>query len=317
MNARNKFISLSLGLTLFAGSFSQKAFAWGALGHSLIAEIAAETSTAGHSFWSSNSKTLGQLANVPDVVWKQDATINAERPTHWFQIDAYVEDPATYPQALRSFIAAVARYQLPFVTKNGTATWRVEQMYEMALDALKQNNDERAIQIVGALAHYIGDISQPLHVTRNYDGPNGTKNGIHRFFETENLDSIDKDTLINQVMQETRQLKTTTDLDKSFSTDVLEGTFAAVVRSARNTQSIFDIDSQHGRNAAGSEKMLTVAKLRLADGSASLSAVLTKLWTESKRSDVANKLNVRPPEFIPVKYTSAQGSQESIQQDCN
>lgn len=317
MNARNKIISLSLGIALFAGMLSQKAFAWGSLGHSLIAEIAAETSSAGNAFWSANSKVLGQLANVPDVVWKQDATINEERPTHWFQIDAYVDDPASYPQALYSFVAAVARHQLPFVTKNGTATWRSEQMYDMALDALKQNNDERAIQIVGALAHYIGDISQPLHVTRNYDGPNGTKNGIHRYFETENLDSIDKATLINEVLQETRRLKSMSDIDKSFSTDVLEGTFGAVARSARNTQAIFDIDTQQGRTASGSAKMLSLAKLRLADGSASLSAILSKLWTDSKRIDVAKKLTVRPPDFIPVRYSANQESIENLLQDCH
>ena len=62
-------------------------------------------------------------------------------------------------------------------------------------DAKKE--DRHALQLewvikAGTLAHYIGDLSQPLHVTENHDGAMTNQKGIHSFFE---------DTVVNELVK--------------------------------------------------------------------------------------------------------------------
>ncbi|NBW81675.1 hypothetical protein EBR21_07960 [bacterium] len=308
MNLRRVLRASCFLVLILESTSARSAFAWGSFGHSMIAEIGSELADSGHDFWSSNKDLLGQLANVPDVVWKQSDTIAQERPTHWFQIDNYVDNPVQFPQALYSYANAISQHQVPFVTENGTVPWRSEQMYMLALAALKRNDDVTAIQMAGALSHYIGDISQPLHVTRNYDGPAPNKNGIHKFFETDNLNSTDKSQLRESVLQTGKTLLARGELTSSFAKGLVPGTFQEVIRSSADVQTILDIDSHHGRNGQGSKQQLEIAQQRLSDGAASLSIVLSRLWKESGRTDVAKKVNADPPEFVQVDYDQSSAS---------
>jgi len=319
-------LRVSCFLILAAGSTSaHKAFAWGAVGHSMIAEVASQLATSGSSFWNTNKELLGQLANVPDVMWKQSDTVSQERPNHWFQIDNYVTNPVQFPQALYSYANAVAQHQLPFVTENGTAPWRSEQFYLLGLAALKNNDDVKALQMAGALAHYIGDVSQPLHVTRNFDGPAPSKNGIHKFFETDNLNVVDRGQLQDSVAQKTKLMLADSAFVSTYDQGLVAGTFQEIIRAASHTQNILDIDSQFGRNEEGSKQQLTLAQQRLADGAASLSIVLSHMWKDSGRADSGKKVSAPAPSFVPADFshtsklwdsTGQQDSPASFNEDC-
>ena len=76
------------------------------------------------------------------------------------------------------------------VADHGTAPWRAYQMYREAVSALKRRDVPVALVYLGAMGHYVGDMSQPFHASLNYDGqyPNNIAYGIHGAFETDMLD---------------------------------------------------------------------------------------------------------------------------------
>ena len=75
------------------------------------------------------------------------------------------------------------------VADHGTAPWRALQMYRLAVDALKADKMEVALIDLGAMGHYVGDMSQPFHASLDYDGdyPVDYAPGIHALFETDML----------------------------------------------------------------------------------------------------------------------------------
>lgn len=76
------------------------------------------------------------------------------------------------------------------VAETGTAPWRVDQLALLAVQALRNRKDSLALVYLGTLGHYVGDLSQPLHTTMNYDGQvhQPSAKGIHSAFETAELE---------------------------------------------------------------------------------------------------------------------------------
>jgi len=56
-------------------------------------------------------------------------------------------------------------------TSEGTLPWAVEDSFDMFVQDLQANNWSDAAQLAGKIAHYIGDGSNPLHATWNYNPP--------------------------------------------------------------------------------------------------------------------------------------------------
>jgi hypothetical protein len=297
----------SLGLSVCL--LSSQALAWGPQGHTLIAKTAAELATDGQLFWQAYADSLGSLANVPDAVWKSLPTASLEKPTHYFQIDAYVADPVQFPAALFSYVAAVAKQGQSFVNENGTAPWRGDQMFVMAVDALRRNDDVNALVIAGALAHYIGDLSMPLHVTKKYDGPEGQKTGIHKFFETDNLQNVDAELLNNDVAARAQILVSNGEIQKSFEGDFTSATFAEMARTSAFVDTVLNTDAHEGRSGKGADDQLELAKDRMADGSASLAAAFSKIWRESGRKDLTRAIKApKKPAWITIDYSRSSGA---------
>lgn len=145
-----------------------------------------------------------------------------EHPLHYFEPDAFVKNGAVTvatATALPSgvFLAGVNEYvrrlaaNLEYVklfphsrpitasgpkpidvAENGTAPWRVRQLAELAVQALRANRDNVAMVYLGALGHYVGDLSQPFHVTMNYDGQvhEPSAKGIHAAYESAGLERL-------------------------------------------------------------------------------------------------------------------------------
>jgi hypothetical protein len=73
------------------------------------------------------------------------------------------------------------------VTAHGTAPWRAEQLYRLAVDAMKKGDTQLALLYLGTMGHYVGDMSQPFHATLNFDGgypANAAHAGIHHEIDT-------------------------------------------------------------------------------------------------------------------------------------
>jgi hypothetical protein len=148
---------------------------WGSSGHEHI--------TAGainhlpqplRGFFQANSDTVSNAAGV-------------EPPgTHYIDIDVYPEFFAgTFP---RDWDAAVALYGVSTLNANGIGPWNAEtyaaNLSTLMANAHTQQDWLNLLQTAGALAHYVEDLHNPLHLTENYNGQLTGNDGIHSRYES-------------------------------------------------------------------------------------------------------------------------------------
>ena len=217
---RNRLFLSVLGVAVLAAG---QAFAWGATGHRLIGRAAISALPSDVPPFlrdESAAAAIGELAREPDR-WRNagKAHDNDRDPAHFVDVaddgsvlggpalSALPESRAAYDAALRGAGSDSwkAGY-LPYAILDGwqqlakdLAYWRVD-----AAGAAKATDRGRrdwfrvdqaqrqalALRDLGVLAHYVGDGSQPLHVTIHFNGwraaenPKGYTNApIHAAFE--------------------------------------------------------------------------------------------------------------------------------------
>jgi hypothetical protein len=210
---------------------STHAYAWGERGHHSVAIVAARLSAQELGPDVSLSRILidkefmlAHLANVPDIVWRSidQATTDLNVSTHFIDIE-YVAASPTLVLLPRTFSATqtavrercklttlandticsdIAANGSDAIAKTGTAPLRVQQLQQMMAAAFLragQAKDTKAkIEAVndaliagGILAHFIGDLAQPLHTTRDYDGFETGHGGLHAYFESDLVQAQD------------------------------------------------------------------------------------------------------------------------------
>lgn len=202
--------ALSSWLLILLGSTT--ALAWGRIGHDLSARVAAHlvSETTDKSFYKSRAMDLGYYCNVPDLVWKK-TSYQVEWTNHFMDLEIFQrefskrleegkltpkEDP--YDMTRSAFNA-----KFPAIPDTaGRAFWRVRELEKRlgaTADLLKQKDilkEERHrlqlewLIVAGTLGHYVTDLSQPLHVTENYDGQMTEQKGVHAHFEDTLVDEL-------------------------------------------------------------------------------------------------------------------------------
>lgn len=291
--------------TVFLILFSSHlVYGWGAKGHQIVAYTGADLTTDGAAFWQANLEPLRQLTTVPDRLWKTPATKDGEANNHWFQVDAYYQ-PQDYNQIIRfpsSYSDAVTKYGQSVISINGTAPWRIRQLYQMAFLAFTQNDVKSALEYVGTMTHYIGDISQPLHVTENHDGQQTGNKGIHSYFET----SIIKDEMGIRADVEKRAQKLLQDPNflSQFNGNLMDAILLEIERSITYRDQIFDIDKKLGRNKNGAAAQLELAKDRMADGAATVAMILNQLWRETGLVANSTPIVVQDPKWVKPDFSN-------------
>jgi hypothetical protein len=321
-----KFRIFSKGAALVANTLliSNLAFAWGHTGHEKLAEVATTLTTYGHDFWQANMKTMGVLANVPDVVWKAKATYQLEKGTHFFQPDSYFSDPSQFSQFPRDYATAAAKYTSTALDETGTATWRAQQLYTLAVAAFKSGDFQSGIEYAGTMSHYIGDLSQPLHVTKNYDGQETNDKGIHGYFETENIQTVDEATLVAAITQQASAMLSDKNFVQQSAGKVIDTVFNEVSRAYSFKDAVINNDLKLGRSGAGSAAQLKLAESRMGDGAATLAIVLSRMWNEAGNPQPqAVTLNATPtwvrPDYSQLQSLIAGPNQRelAVEDDCN
>ncbi len=216
---------LAAGVVALAGLAASPAFAWGALGHRMIGEVAVRGLPDEMPAFLRTPEAvaeIGEIAREPDRSRGSGVIHDSERdPGHF--VDA-ADDltvlggpslkalPATrsdYDTALRA--VGATQYKggyLPYSIVDGwqqlrtdLAFWRIDVAGEKfaKTDAARawfvadrKLRELLTIRDFGNWAHYVGDASQPLHISVHYDvwgsGPNpeGFSNtkGLHAKFES-------------------------------------------------------------------------------------------------------------------------------------
>lgn len=290
-------------ISLFIVLGSSSAFGWGAIGHQIVAYVGANSATQGQAFWQSNLDPIRKLTTVPDRVWKTSSTYSGEAPTHWFQADSYYA-PADYDQIIQfpsTYAAAVNKYSEALVLENGTAPWRIRQFYQMAVQYFKNGDMKSALAFVGVMSHYIGDLSQPLHTSENYDGQLSHNNGIHTYFETTILNNEinirrDVQNRVNKLLNDTKFLA-------QFRGRLMDTILLEVERSIADKHLVLKNDTQYGRTKNGAAIQLELAKNRLADGAATLALILNQLWKDAGLTIQASPMTLQDPKWIAPNFT--------------
>ena len=127
-------------------------------------------------------------SNDPDL-WR--LLFEDEVPNH--QIDFGVDDYGPYPfTALpRDYGAAIEKFGVVTVRRHGTLLWRIQELYgtvRRTFEGFARGQlyvEGNTVLYAAALAHYLEDAHQPLHVHNNYDGQLSGQRGVHSRFESE------------------------------------------------------------------------------------------------------------------------------------
>ena len=197
---RTIFVRSFLALSVLGAT---EVLAWGGKGHATVNRIAIDmvANPEAKKFLSANSVQVIRFANTPDVKWKSGPSASIEKPMHWFEMDGY--NGNRFGEELPNMVFGRVRDELgqDFVGKYGLAMWRVSDFYVQLVAAFKKGDFKRAVQISGVMGHYVGDMTQPMHASTDYDGQSINKPGIHKYYETTLVDRINEQHLVDVVQR--------------------------------------------------------------------------------------------------------------------
>ncbi len=154
-------------------------FSWGFAGHKLITQKAVMALRPQlRAYFLPIADSLVAHSIDPDLWRRVD---KAESNRHYIDLDSVATFPFDdFPVTYR---AAVKKFGENVIQGIGIAPWRIEEMVDSLSIAMKQKNSRLILRYASALAHYVEDIHNPLHTTKNYDGQLTGNKGIHSRYE--------------------------------------------------------------------------------------------------------------------------------------
>jgi len=181
-------IKQTLLFTVILFSLTTKAFAWGDIGHRIVGEIATKylsLETRVKLFRIMRHETLAQAATWPDEMRSEPKTYYFMSPWHYTEVlpgTSYTLEKAN-PKG--DVIQAINYIKAHFT--NGDTS-------KLLVEAQKKNilTDRDWIRL---LAHFVGDIHQPLHVGNGLDR-GGNRCLVKWFGETQKLHHVWDENLI-------------------------------------------------------------------------------------------------------------------------
>jgi hypothetical protein len=128
----------------------------------------------------SDESQLQEDAIAPDFALKREYG-HAEAIRHYIDVEDY--GPVPFANLNPDINVMRQRYGEATLDRSGTLPWTIEQVSGQIEETWRRSDCRSAETLSGYLAHYIGDASQPLHSTRDYDGVAKDK-GIHARLES-------------------------------------------------------------------------------------------------------------------------------------
>ena len=275
-------------------------FGWGNEGHRMINRLAAESLPAEMPAFLRSDAAISEIEYLgpePDR-WRSlgEPELNAaQAPEHF--IDLEVADAlGPLPHNRLDFEALVfAHGERP--EKVGLQPWETVEVWErlkaalreyrrLSADKISNPNDvhsveQAAIFYAGWLGHYVGDGSQPLHTSINYDGwalkdnPKGfsAAHGVHWRFEG---------TFVAANLHEAEVAKDMA-APKAISGDVFDNYVAYLRHSATLVDSVYAFDKAGDFANAGTPESRAFTAERLAAGASELRDLIYAAWVESAK----------------------------------
>ncbi len=106
-----------------------------------------------------------------------------EEPKHYIDIDNYAEFISN-GYISQSFDSLVLQHGYSFVMDQGILPFAIMKTFDSLQTAFQNNQFHKAMLLAADLGHYVGDMSMPLHITRNYNGQYTGQTGVHSRFES-------------------------------------------------------------------------------------------------------------------------------------
>jgi hypothetical protein len=248
-----------LGL-IFLCLFGTRAYGWGEVGHHAICGVATKLvqQESLQRFLKSRPHIMGHLCNLADISWKSKPDTKIGEATHFIDPENIDQTPAS----ISADYASVSRTFKNYFSKRlgrtihlgddvGSLWWRGQQFFDQARNAGRDPREADATNRVynmmvamGLLGHFVGDASQSLHNTANYDGYDNGHGGLHSFYETAVVNELSfldlaGETLPDiqtQVYVEAQRIRGSSEVQK-----ILEKTTTAEVMKALSEKSWEDL----------------------------------------------------------------------------
>lgn len=303
---------------------------------------------------------LAHYANTPDIVWRGGAqgVRSANSPTHFFDLE-YLGTPV-YPVKLAqlplSMDQVVARIEknckstgkncppgksiVAKLSKVGSAPFRVNQLISLmesqmtiitkltAARTTKKGRQaynqavDQMLLYAGLASHFVGDLSNPNHCTRNYDGKETGNGGIHSYFESQLVKEADLTIVAEIIAQGSRS-------PQIFDQEVvigqpqtyLEQSWYMVYESFRHNPQLFQLDrdfafvNKKPKATVALPARLSPAQVlpqfraflvqRLANGAQTLSRLWYQAWVRGGKPDFEGYQSFHydtSPTFVKPNY---------------
>lgn len=279
-------------------------YGWGNVGHSMINKLAAESLPADMPAFLHTDAAIAEIEYLgpePDR-WRSPAEpeLNAaQAPDHFMDLElADVIQPL--PRRRYEFIAAAYAASLthpaqasslqpehigfqPYITNE---VWeRLKSAMRDYRDLSAKHQDTKPVEAAilfyaGWLGHYVGDGSQPLHTTVNYNGwvnkenPHGytTDHKIHAQFETVYVAANIKESDVKPLIAAVHPVG-----------DEFNDYKAYLRHSSTLVERVYQLDKDHGFDGAGTPEAKQFTSERLAAGASMLRDLIYSAWLESAK----------------------------------
>lgn len=279
-------------------------FGWGSGGHKMINRLAVETLPADMPAFLKTPDAISEIEYLgpePDR-WRSPAEpeLNAaQAPDHFIDFE-YADVIGTLPRRRYEDIAALTAAQITHVDKArelqpsrvGFQPYITNEVWERLKAAMREYRDlsakhedtkpvEAAILFyAGWLGHYVGDGSQPLHVSIHYNGwalkdnPNGytTEHTIHEKFETTFVSANIKPTDVQPLISAAKPVG-----------DEWDAYMTYLRHSQSLVEQLYQLDKQKGFDGAGTPEGKQFTAERLAAGASMLRDLIYSAWIESAK----------------------------------
>jgi hypothetical protein len=269
--------------------------AWGNGGHRLVNKLAASSLPADVPAFLRSPEAIAEIEYLgpePDR-WRSPAEpelVAAQAPEHF--IDMELADAlGPLPHRRFDFEASVyAAHQDP--KKIGLQPWETDEVWERLKCALREyrrlaasKQDTRPVEqailfYAGWLGHYVGDGSQPLHTTIQFNGwtgpnPNGYTTGhtIHWQFEGPFVEA-------NIHEAEVRAKMTPV---KAIDGDLFDAYVAYLRNTKTYVEKVYQLDKVGGFVGEGTAESREFTAERLAAGASMLRDMIYTAWLESAK----------------------------------
>lgn len=301
-------LTLWVGVAATAGVASPaRPLPWGQTAHEMVTAAAVDAVPVGlRELFAAHRAFVARHSVDPDR-WRVE---NADRSRLCEPGDGF---PALEgPEAPRHFIDADSADRWPFreIPRSfdayrelagdrlgvwGTAPWVIDAYVQLLTGTMREASDLRAVLCHSAsLAHYVEDLSQPLHLTENHDGQLSGQEGIHFRFESD---------LVEAYSTPLRARLASRGLQARLLDDPLAAAFDMVVSGYPEADDLLRADLEAleatplepGERGAGSPAYLRhfwarVHRLvleRLAHGAELTASYWTTAWDRAGRPDLA------------------------------